>query len=65
MLGGGKAKHGAGNSCGYSGFAYVECEDCGLKMIEDYGSVGHDGVTLKSLYCKVVGRWNKVMVKTR
>lgn len=61
---GGEAEHGVENGCGYSGYAFVKCSVCGLKMIEESGSIGWNDVTLKTLYVRVVARWNDTMVCT-
>ena len=54
----------AGHGCGFSAYATITCKKCGLEMTESDYSCGWNGVTVESLYRKVVSRWNKVMNKT-
>ena len=57
---GGAARHTSGSQSGYSGYASVLCQSCGLGMTETTGNLGY-GVTLDDLSEMLEKRWNAVM----
>ena len=59
---GGSPKHSASIGNLGVGFAVVKCSKCGLSMEEESHNIGY-GDSLKSIYIKVIDRWNRVMEK--